>query len=433
MKLSGSAIRLPNSWQPRSYQRKLWDYLENGGKRAVAVWHRRAGKDEIGLHWTAVAAHTRIGTYWHMLPEAAQARKAIWEAVNPHTGKRRIDEAFPKALRETTREQEMFIKFLSGSTWQVVGSDNYDSLVGSPPIGLVNSEYALAKPQAWDYLRPILAENGGWSLFIYTARGRNHGADLYEMARTNPQWFAERLTVDDTKAISSEIIEDERKSGMSEDMIQQEFYCSFDAAVMGAYFGQLLNRLETDKRIGSVPYDPAALVTTAWDLGFGDDTAIWFAQIIGQDVHIIDYYENRGMGLDHYAKILREKPYAYHQHLLPHDGSKGELIAGTTIKAQAELLLGKNVEILPRMDVQEGINAARVLLPKCRFDAEKCAVGLKALRLYRREYNEERKVFSDKPLHDWTSHAADAFRYLGMGLRKAPKKVELKYDLRGYA
>lgn len=368
-----------------------------------------------------------------MLPEAAQARKAIWEAINPHTGRRRIDEAFPPECRETTREQEMFIKFIWGSTWQVVGSDNYNSLVGSPPVGLVMSEYALAKPQAWDYLRPILAENGGWSLFIYTARGRNHGADLYEMAKLNPQWFAERLTVDDTKSIRPEIIEEERKSGMSEDMIQQEYYCSFDAAVMGAYYGQLLNRLEQDKRIGSVPYDPNALVTTAWDLGFGDDTAIWFAQIVGMDVRIIDYYENRGVGLDHYAKVLKEKPYAYHQHLLPHDGSHGELIAGTTIIEQARSLLGKNVEILPRMDVQEGINAARVLLPKCWFDEHKCGQGLKALRLYRREYNEDRKVFSDKPLHDWTSHAADAFRYLAMGLRKAPKKTELKYDLRGYA
>ena len=410
-----------------------WAFLEGGGKRAVAVWHRRAGKDEVGLHWTAVAAHQRPGTYWHMLPEAAQARKAIWEAVNPHTGRRRIDEAFPRELREATRENEMFIKFLCGSTWQVVGSDNYDSLIGSPPVGIVCSEYAISKPQAWDYLRPILAENDGWALFIYTARGRNHGADLYEMARANPKWFAERLSVDDTKAISAEIIEEERRSGMSEDMIRQEYYCSFDAAVVGSYYGHLLNAAEDDKRICAVPYDPAALVTTAWDLGYGDDTAIWFAQIVGMEVRIVDYYENRGMGLDHYAKVLQAKPYAYHQHLLPHDGSHGELIAGTTIKAQAEALLGRNVEILPRIDIAEGINAARVLLPRCYFDATRCAQGLKALRLYRRDWNDERKVFSDKPLHDWTSHAADAFRYLAMGLKKATKAKPLKYDLRGYA
>src|SRR5215475_7704425 len=181
--------RLPaGGWQPRAYQRKLWDYLERGGKRAVAIWHRRAGKDEICLHWAAVAAHQRVGVYWHMLPEQAQARKAIWDAVNPWTGQRRINEAFPRELRESTRETDMAIRFRSGSLWELVGSDNYNSLVGSPPIGVVFSEYALADPSAWGYLRPILAENGGWSLFITTPRGRNHASTFYEAARADDTW-----------------------------------------------------------------------------------------------------------------------------------------------------------------------------------------------------------------------------------------------------
>ena len=180
-------IRLPfNNWQPRLYQKKLWTHLENGGQRAVAVWHRRSGKDEVALHWTACAMHRRIGTYWHMLPEASQARKAIWEAINPHTGKRRIDEAFPPAVRSTTRDNEMFIRIRPGSTWQVIGSDNYNSLVGSPPVGVVFSEWALADPQAWAYVRPILRENGGWAVFIYTPRGRNHGATFYEGHQGDP-------------------------------------------------------------------------------------------------------------------------------------------------------------------------------------------------------------------------------------------------------
>lgn len=419
-------IQLPNNWAPRDYQKRAWAYLEGGGDRCVTVWHRRAGKDEVGLHWTAVSAFERIGAYWHMLPSANQARKAIWDAVNPRTGKRRIDEAFPEAIRKNTRDNEMFLRFKNNSTWQVVGSDNYDSLVGSPPIGVVFSEYALAKPQAWDFIRPILAENGGWAIFPYTARGRNHGADLYEMARVNEKWFAELLTVDDTGVISPEIIEEERASGMSEDMIQQEYYCSFDSAVVGSYYGRLLNELEQQGRIGSVPYNPSALVTTGWDLGYNDATAIWFAQIVGLDVHIIDYYENNGVGLDHYAKVLKEKPYAYHQHLLPHDGRKGELIAGTTINSQLTKLLGHGVTVLPRelrLEAEEGINAVRVLLPRCRFDVKKCAQGLKALRLYRRAYNEERKAFSDRPLHDWTSDPADAFRSLATGLKApAPKR-----------
>ena len=414
-------MQLPN-WTARPYQDALWNYLRGGGKRAVAVWHRRAGKDDIGLHWTATASHLRAGNYWHMLPEAKQARKAIWDAINPHSGRRRIDEAFPEEIRDSSNDTEMRIRFKCGSSWQVVGSDNFNSLVGSPPIGIVFSEYALSKPAAWDYLRPILAENGGWALFIYTARGRNHGADLYEMAKSNPSWFAERLTIEDTGAIPLSVIEEERKAGMSEDMIRQEYYCSFDAAIQGSYYGPVIEKLEQDKRICPVPHTSDALVTTAWDIGYGDDTAIWFAQMVGLEPRIIDYYENRGVGLDHYAKILREKNYTYHRHLLPHDGSKGEFIAGSTIVENAKKLLPGDVTVLPRISVEEGINAARVLLPKCKFDADRCAQGLKALRLYRREYNEDRKVFSDKPLHDWTSHAADAFRYLAMGLE--PDRVK---------
>ncbi|MDO8534713.1 MAG: PBSX family phage terminase large subunit [Xanthobacteraceae bacterium] len=192
----------------------------------------------------------------------------------------------------------------------------------------------------------------------------------------------------------------------------------------GSYYGKMLVLAMRDGRIGDVPYDPRALVTTGWDLGFGDDTAIWFAQFIGDEPHIIDYYENRGLALDRYAKVVREKPYVYHQHILPHDGAKGELIAGSTIVATLKNLLGANIEVLPRLTVAEGINAARMLIPRCWFDAGRCAPGLKALRNYRRQYIEDRKTFSDIPLHDWTSDAADAFRYLAMGLRPHEDKMK---------
>ena len=172
-------------WQPRAYQKPVWDYFKGGGKRAVCVWHRRSGKDEFCLHLAAVKAHERPATYWHMLPEAAQARKAIWDAVNPVTGRRRIDEAFPRAARTLTREADMFIRLSSGSTWQVVGSDNYNSLVGTPPIGIVFSEFALADPSAWAYLSPILEENGGWAAFVTTPRGRNHAWRMFRYAERN--------------------------------------------------------------------------------------------------------------------------------------------------------------------------------------------------------------------------------------------------------
>ena len=266
-------IILPNRWRPRDYQRRLWNYLETGGKRAVAVWHRRAGKDEVCLHWAACAAMQRVGNYWHMLPEASQARKAVWDAVNPHTGQRRLGEAFPEVIRAGQRDEDMKIKLVNGSVWQLVGSDNFNSLVGAPPIGLVFSEYSLTNPAAWDYLRPILAENGGWAVFMLTPRGRNHAWNLYEVARSQPTWFAEQLTVDDTKAIAADVVAAERASGMSEDMVAQEYYCSFDAALPGAYYGKLLQNADTARRIGRVPWAPDAVVHTAWDLGIGDSTA----------------------------------------------------------------------------------------------------------------------------------------------------------------
>ena len=162
-------IRIPNNWGPRSYQMNVWRYLEQGGKRAICIWHRRAGKDEVCLHWAASSMIDKPATYWHMLPAYSQGRKAIWTAVNPHTGKRRIDEAFPHELRANTNEQEMFIRLKNGATWQVLGSDRYDAAVGSPPYGITFSEWALSNPAAWAYLAPIVTENGGWARFITTA------------------------------------------------------------------------------------------------------------------------------------------------------------------------------------------------------------------------------------------------------------------------
>lgn len=413
-------ITIPNAWQPRPYQRKLWNYLCNGGKRAVPVWHRRSGKDEVFLHWSAVASMERVGNYWHMLPEAAQARKAIWDAVNPHSGKRRIDEAFPMRIRSGTNATEMKIQFVNGSIWQLVGSDNFNSLVGSPPVGLVFSEYALANPRAWDYLRPILAENGGWAAFPSTPRGKNHLHDLFQMAKGNPAWFAEQLTIAHTGVISEEIIAEERRSGMTEDEIQQEYYVSFAAAIKGAYYGKLMREAEEQGRIKTLPHEPRLPVHTAWDLGIGDSTVIWFAQQHMGEVRLIDYYENFGVGLDHYASVLQQKRekgnWTFGEHILPHDAAVADLSTGKS-RIQTLSSLGINGRVLNREgSIDDGIAAARALLPRCYFDATRCAHGIEALKQYRCEYDEERKIFSNKPLHDWTSHAADAFRYLARGL-----------------
>lgn len=388
---------------------RLWNYLEDGGKRAVAVWHRRAGKDSIALNWTASAAHERVGTYWHMLPTQAQGRKTIWDGIDRY-GRRMIDQALPPAVRTNIRKDEMKIELKCGSIWQVVGSDNYNNLIGSNPVGVVFSEYSVADPAAWDYIRPILAENGGWAVFIYTARGRNHGAQLYEMARANPAWFAEVLTVDDTGVIGPEIIQEERDSGMSDDMIAQEYYCSFSAALVGAYYGKQIYAAESDGRVCELPYEPQLRVETWWDLGVGDSTAIWFVQRSGREIRVIDYYEMSGEGLPHYAKILQNKDYVYSRHIAPHDIEVRELGTGKS-RRETAAGLGIKFEVAPNLPIDDGIDAVRAMLPRCWFDKKKTARLVEAMKQYRKDWNDKLKVFQDHPCHDWASHGADAGRY----------------------
>jgi phage terminase large subunit len=402
------------------------------------VWHRRAGKDDVALHWAAVAAHLRAGTYWHMLPEASQARKAVWEAVNPHTGKRRIDEAFPDELREATRENEMFIRFKCGSTWQVIGSDNYNSLVGSPPIGIVFSEWALAKPQSWAYLRPIIAENGGWAAFITTPRGNNHAARMYESLRTDERAFVQKLSARETSVFSPEQLDAELKAYLAEygpsagqAMFEQEYLCSFDAAVYGAIYPKELRRSREANRIRSVPYVPEKLVYTAWDIGWGDSTSIWFYQLIAGEVRIIDYYESSNEPITHYLERLRAKDYKYDTCWLPHDADNGQLATGKSI-AEMVRSNGFRVQITPKLSLEDGINAARLLFPRCFFDEERCRAGLDALQNYRWDENKRLGELKPTPLHDWSSHGADAFRYLAVSLKEvAAKQKPIRYSNAG--
>lgn len=403
---------------------RLWNYLEGGGKRAVEVAHRRWGKDEVALHWTAVAAHQKVGTYWHMLPEAAQARKAIWEAVNPHTGKRRIDEAFPTALRDTTREQEMFIRFRNGSTWQVVGSDNFNSLVGSPPVGLVFSEYAIANPAAWSYLRPILLENGGWALFIYTSRGNNHGKALIDTAKESKGWFGEISPVSQTKAVDQAALDEDLQAMIKEmgasqakALYNQEWECSFDSAVVGAYYGGELEQAKLDRRICAVPHDPAVPVNTVWDLGLDDATAVWFYQLVGKEVHLIKYREWTQQSLTDICREVLNEPYIFGEHVYPHDIEARELTTGRSRIEVVRNIMG-NVKVAPRTEVADGINAVRTLFPRMWFDESNCAQGLECLRNYRKAWDEKRKVFQDRPFHDWSSHGSDAARYLALTYRE---------------
>ena len=407
-------ITVPNDWRPRAYQKGLWNFLEKGGKRAVAVWHRRAGKDLLSVNWCVTAALKRKGLYWHLLPTYNQGRKIVWDGMTK-TGRGSLDH-FPKELWSSINNTDMRLELKNGSIYQVVGTDNVDRLVGSNPVGVIFSEYSLQDPRAWDLVRPILAENGGWAVFIYTARGRNHGYDMFNMANGNKRWFCERLTVDDTAAVPPEAIEDERSAGMPDELIQQEFYCSFDAPLVGSYYGSLMAKALAEDRIKEVPYEPRLEVHTAWDLGMGDSTAIIFFQQFGKEYRLIDYYENQGEGIPHYVKVLRDKDYVYGKHIAPHDIKVREMGTGKS-RFEVSRDLGLRFHVCPHILIEDGIEAARTILSRCYFDSKKCNILVEALRQYRKDYDEKRKVYRDKPLHDWTSHAADAFRYLALGTR----------------
>jgi hypothetical protein len=312
------------------------------------------------------------------------------------------------------------IEFVNGSTWQLVGSDNYNSLVGSPPVGVTASEWALADPSAWGYLSPILRENNGWAVFITTPRGRNHVAKMFDGFRDDPSWFVERKSIYDTQALTPEQIADALKEYVAtygEDhgrsMFAQEYECSFDAAIVGAYYARDLERAERDGRIVDVPIDPAMPVNTVWDLGINDSTSIVFWQALrGGVIRIVDYYEAAGYGLDHYANILRQRGYNYGKHYGPHDLEVRELGTGKS-RIEIAASLGIPFSMVPNMRVEDGINAARMILPRCWFDQRKTARLRECLSQYREKHDEKRGI-SLGPLHDWTSHAADAFRYLSL-------------------
>lgn len=440
--MSGQTIRLPHNWTPRDYQMDLWSYLENGGLRADVAAHRRWGKDEVALHYTATQMVQKPGTYWHMLPEASQARKAIWDAVNPHSGKRRIDEAFPRALREATREQEMFIRLKGGATWQVIGSDNYNSLVGSPPVGVVLSEWSLAKPDAWTYLRPVLAENGGWALFLWTPRGRNHATRAFEARERDPEWFAKRSPATRTSVFTPEQLERERlemiaEAGSVEEgqaRFATEYLVDFDVAVPGSYYGASLSEAANAGRIREVLYDPALKVDTAWDLGIDDYTAIWFFQQVASEVRVLDYFEVGGEGLQSIVRqAISDKPYVYGTHYLPHDVKVREL--GNAGKSRLETLEGlglRNVNVGVPADADERVNAVRLTIPVCYFDKVKCEAGLDRLRGFRKKWNTATNTYTG-PLHDENSHGADAFGEFCVN-RNIPrlKKAKSKRDRGGW-
>jgi phage terminase large subunit len=327
-----------------------------------------------------------------------------------------------RAIGARVHESELRVDYANGGQVRLYGADNPDALRGIYLDGVVLDEYADMDPRVWsEIIRPALADRAGWAVFIGTPKGRNAFFELWRRAQSEANWFSLMLKASDTGLIpASELAL--AKRDLSEEQYAQEFECSFEAAVVGAYFGKLMARADAERRIAAVPYDPAAPVWTSWDLGVRDATAIWFAQVIGREIRIIDYYEASGVDLGHYVRELNARPYVYAGHIVPHDAQARELGTGKSrLEVLASLRL-KNLQIAPLHRLEDGINAVRVFLPKCWFDAERCARGIDALKLYRAEVDERRAdpsgtpLLRPQPVHDWTSHAADSFRYLALTL-----------------
>ena len=403
-----AVARVSTGYSPRLFQQEI----HRARRRfSVVVCHRRFGKTVMAvnelIHEALACPHPRP-RYAYVAPLYKQAKAAAWDYLKAYTA------AVPG---RQAHETELRITLPGDRRIRLYGADNPDSLRGIYLDGVVLDEYAQMSPRVWtEVLRPALADRKGWAIFIGTPMGHNAFHDIFAHAREGyPDWWAACFRASDTGVIDAAELAAAR-AAMGEDEYAQEFECSFEAAVKGAYYGRELAAAEAEARIGAVPYDPALPVHTAWDLGVGDATAIWFVQLAGPRIHVIDYLEATGEGLAWYAKRLAEKPYVYAAHHAPHDAMAREWGSGRTREEQARAL-GIAFTIAPNVAVDDGINAVRAILPRCVFDAGRCGDGLEALRLYRKDWDDGRQAFRDHPRHDWTSHAADALRYLALGLR----------------
>lgn len=401
----------------------------------MQIWHRRSGKDKINI--ADIVPRRLVKSpclVKYVYPTLVMGRENLWDGIGADGFK--YIEHIPQFIRAGTgNETTMKIPIIGDSLFQIGGSDRPDSLRGGNPKLMIFSEWAEQDPYTWDVVEPILRENDGIAIFNMTPKGDNHARALFEFARNHKKWFVQVLTAEDTKIWTPEQLEEIRQdiikrfsaNGRSESeaisYFEQEYLCSFKAPVIGSYYGEAIRRAETEHRITNVPVNERIPVNTAWDLGIDDSMTIWFFQIVGQEIHIVDYYENSGEGLTHYAMKLQEKNYLYGKHYAPHDIAVRELGSG---KSRLEIAAGMGIrfDTAPALAVDDGINAARSVFSRCWFDKERCDRGLNALKNYRKDWDEKNKVFKNKPKHDWASHGADAFRIFAIGLKERMAPIQ---------
>lgn len=399
---------ISTGYEPRPLQAEIHKNLKRFN---VLVCHRRFGKSVLTINELVdqcLRNNKPNPRYAYFAPYYAQAKKIAWDYLKMYT------RSIPGVVYN---EQELRADLPGGRRIFIAGADNPDAHRGIYLDGCVLDEYAQMNPLVWtEVVRPALSDRKGFCIFIGTPKGRNNFYEIYEMAKINAEWYTKVFKASETKIIDEKELAF-MKAEMGEDAYNQEFECSFDAAVKGTYYGQHMAALLEKKRITRVPYDPSLGVITSWDLGIGDSTSIWFVQRIFKEVRVINYLELEGLGIPDMAKILSQMGYHYTTHLLPHDASVRELGTG---KTRIEVLKNHGIvaTVLPRLKVDDGIQAVRNLLPMCYFDDQNCHRGIECLREYRREWDEKLQIFSQKPLHNQYSHGADAFRMLAIGIDK---------------
>ena len=401
----GRSVTIP--YKPRIHQ---WHIHQNKKRFSVLVCHRRFGKTVAAVNELIMKACQNTlpaPRYAYIAPLYKQAKSVVWDYLRKFAG----------AVAGTTfHETELRCDLPNGARISLLGADNPDRLRGIYLDGAVLDEMAQMPERLWgEIIRPALSDRLGWAMFIGTPRGHNAFYELYQFARQDPDWFCAMFRASETGVVSQEEL-DAAKKAMTPEQYEQEFECSFSAAIVGAYYGSLLAQADKSGRITVIPVEPSLPVHTAWDLGMSDSTAIWFFQTTpGGEIRVVDYLENAGQGLDSYAHALRERGFLYGTHLAPHDIRVRELGTGKS-RLEVAQNLGIAFTVVPNLPLADGINAARLVIPKCWFNDRECARGLEALRQYRRVYNQRTACFGTIPHHDWTSHAADAFRYLAVGL-----------------
>lgn len=412
---------------PYSPREQFKPFHERTERWAAMVAHRRAGKTVAvinDLNRDALRTKRLDARYAYIAPTYGQAKDVAWEYL------KRFSAPVPGVQ---FHETELRVDYPNGARCRLYGAENAQQrLRGLYFDGVVLDEFADMDPDVWgEVIRPALSDRLGWATFIGTPKGDNEFKRICERAESDPEWFFARLKASETGIVAQSEL-DAARADMTREQFAQEYECSFEASVIGAYYA---DELEAAKdRIVAVPYDMAAPVRTYWDLGLDDATAIWFAQIVGREVRLIEYQEWSGQALTQIARDVLAKPYAYSEHVLPHDAEVREMTTAVTRRAVLEGILGPKTSIAAKLSVEDGINAVRVNFNRFWFDKTKCARGLECLRNYRKQWDEKRKSFQDRPYHDWASHGADALRMLGVSYREEVASTgPLRRNIRGLA